>query len=205
MTYNPLQTVRVDLFKTDFESGLPSDITLVNDTTNTWTLGSAETHTGDTALYISSDTGTTNTYDHTSLQVSHFYIDVDIPEVSAKSYLEFYYKGIGSADSSYLNVFQIETIAGVSAGTQYDPYDGEPLGWDPNLGYTTTTGKAYALQSVWMREFIELDISDYRGDSKRILFTWVNTGSELAANNPPIAIDNIRIFSTMFQNEALGL
>ena len=204
MTYNPKKIVTRNIATFDFDKGLPRNLVLINDHTNYWEVGEATAQSGTKSIYIATGKApkpNNNIYDPSVLQISHFTFDIDIPSTALDAYLQFSYKGIGNPENAYLKVYQIESVAGATAGQLYKPYKGESLGWDPEIGHSNEEGKSYSLQSEWMKEIIPLDIADYRNDRKKILFTWYNGASEVA-HNPAIAVDDLKVYCTFFQHDA---
>ena len=57
-----------------------------------------------------------------------------------------------------------------------------------NLNYGTNPG------TTWNTE--RIDLSDYIGQTKRIVFTWNNDGS--VGTDPPFVVDNIKITEFKF-------
>ena len=200
MTYNPKQIVTRNIVKFDFDKKFPPNLKLINDHTNYWEIGDGAAQSGTQSIYITTPKRSSqdkNIYSPSVRQVSHFSFDMNIPKKALSAYLQFSYKGIGNAENAYLQIHQIELTAGASPGELYKAYKGEALGWDPEVGHSNEEGKSYSLQSEWMNEIIKLDISDYRNDSKKILFTWFNDKSEIAYN-PAIAIDDLEVYCTLF-------
>ena len=202
MAYNPKQIVTRKIATFDFDKGLPDNLVLINDEVNKWEVGNATAQSGTKSIYITNiKNDGKNMYVPNRKQVSHFSFDISIPKTALSAYLQFSYKGIGNAEDAYLKIYQIESVAGATAGQLYKPYKGESLGWDPEIGHSNEEGKSYSLQSEWMKEIVKLDIADYRNDSKKILFTWYNEASK-TAYNPPIAIDDLEVYCTLFQHDS---
>ena len=207
MSYSPKQIITKNIAKFDFDKGLPSNLTLINDHTNYWEVGEATAQSGTKSIYIATGNSpkpNNNIYVPDVRQVSHFSFDVNIPKPALSAYLKFSYKGIGNAENAYLQIHQIESTAGATPGELYNSYKGEALGWDPEIGHSNQEGKSYSLQSEWMNEIIKLDIADYRNDGKKILFTWFNDKSEIAYN-PAIAIDDLEVYCSFHQHDLLRL
>ena len=205
MAYNPKQIVTRNISTFDFDKTLPENFNIVNDNYNQWVIGDATANSGTKSIYISYmdsiEKGSKLNEYLPAKSISHFSFDISIPKTALSAHLQFSYKGIGNAENAYLQIHQIESIAGASAGQLYSPYKGEALGWDPEIGHSNEEGKSYTFQSKWMNEIVKLDISDYRDDSKKILFTWFND-QKIEVNNPPIAIDDLKVYCTFFQHDA---
>lgn len=177
--------------------------TVVNDTTNVWVVGQAENNGGTSSAYVSDDGGVTASYTITTANISHFYKDFTIPSDLSSVYLEFDWKcqgenAAGATQYDYGTVVITTTGTTPVAGTEVsttqatDGGDGR-IGADDNLGkfnlnYGTNPG------TTWNTELI--DLTDYIGQTKRFVFTWVNDGS--VGTDPPFVVDNIKIIEYKF-------
>jgi hypothetical protein len=177
--------------------------TVVNDTTNVWVVGQAENNGGTSSAYVSDDGGTSASYTNTTSNISHFYKDFTLqPDISIV-YLEFDWKcqgenAAGATQYDYGAVVITTTGTTPVAGTEVsttqseDGSDGR-IGADDNLGkfnlnYGTNPG------TTWNTE--RVDLTDYIGQTKRIVFSWVNDGS--VGTDPPFVVDNIKIIEYKF-------
>ena len=171
-----------EIFNDGFESGsfATSGWTTVNDTTNVWVVGSADTASGTYSAYISDDGGTTNDYDPTTTNISHVYVDVPIPSGATVAKLTFSWEcegeqGPGDFDYDFGKVYIAPTSVTPVAGAH------------PSATYRVGRVK-YNEQSIWTGEDITISPS-FIGSTARIIFTWDNDFSIGAA--PSFSIDNV--------------
>ncbi|MFA5328922.1 MAG: PA14 domain-containing protein [Prolixibacteraceae bacterium] len=157
--------------------------TVVDDGTNDWIVGTGTNYAGSRSAYVSSN-GTTNLYDNTNNQTSHFYRDVTIPSGENNLELSFYLKGVGEAGFDRLLIY--------TAPISVTPVAGVPVQWTTTftgatLVYTqSTTISSYSLQTIKLP-------SSLGGTTFRLIFTWQNDNN--TGTDPPAAIDNIRLTS----------
>ena len=195
-------------FTEDWESSgfTENSWNVVNDTTNVWVVGQAQNNTsgGTSSAYVSDDGGTTASYTNTTTNISHFYKDFAFTGTGISSvYIQFDWKCQGENDAGatqydYGAVVITSTgttpVAGTEVTTaQADDGTNGRIGADDNLGkfnlnYGTTPG------TTWNTELI--DLSSYIGETKRIVFSWVNDGS--VGTDPPFIVDNIKIIEYKF-------
>lgn len=174
---------------------------IVNDTTNVWVVGSAQNNTsgGTYSAYISDDGGTSASYTITTANVSHFYKDFTFSGNADSIILSFSWKCQGentagnAVQYDYGTVVITDTtvtpVAGTEVSTTQAAAGGNGRLGAPgnlgkfNLGYGTTPG------TTWNTESISL--TAYRGQTKRLVFSWVNDGGVGA--DPAFIVDNIKI------------
>jgi hypothetical protein len=142
-------------------------------------------------------------YTITTANVSHFYKDFALPSDVDSITLSFDWKCQGE---NAAGVTQYDYGAVVITTTGTTPVAGTEVtttqtggAATTRLGATDNSGKfnlAYGTTpgSIWNTETI--DLSDYIGETKRLVFTWKNDGS--VGNNPPFIIDNIRIVTNKY-------
>ena len=163
------------IFSEDFEG--TNSFTIVNGSqTNKWYVGTATKYGGSKSAYISNNSGTSNAYTNNSASVVHMYRDVTFPSSASPYTLSFYWKLQGESatnDYDYLRVFLIETSVSPTAGSQLS---------------STSLGTYRASNNVWQSDSISIPATN-SGTTKRLVFTWVNDGSE--GTSPPVAVDNI--------------
>ena len=194
------EALEVISFTENFESSgfTENSWNVVNDTENVWVVGQAENNGGTSSAYVSNNGGTSATYNINNADVSHFYKDFTFNSNAESVYLIFDWKcqgenAAGAAQYDYGAVVITSTATTPTAGSEVTTAqatgggDGR-IGADDNLGkfnlnYGTTPG------TTWNTETINL--SDYLGQTKRLVFTWNNDGSVGA--DPPFILDNIRI------------
>jgi len=183
--YVPLTAPFVDGFET-----VDSDWFILNGTqTNGWCIGEATANTGIKSIYISSDGGVTNSYDVDQASISHFYTDIAFPETSQDFYLRFNWKANGEAgpgNYDFLQVYLVDTTVNPVAGTL--------------LSSGNLLASPLMLQTAWQNANIALPEA-LAGSTKRLVFTWENDAG--GGNQPPAAIDNIRIVDVESQDIAL--
>jgi hypothetical protein len=205
-----LNSIKIDeadtIFLENWESNSFStnNWVLANASINVWVLGTAENFTpsGTRAVYISNNGGTSASYTITTANISHIYRDFIIPNVSGDVLIVFAWKSWGEnaagiTQYDYGTVVITDTNITPIAGTEVTTalatlVDGRPTG-NGRIGATTNSGKfnlAYGgANNNWKVETINL--SNYKGQTKRIVFTWVNDAS--VGNQPPFVIDDIKI------------
>ena len=199
------EAIKSTPFTEDWESSgfTENSWTVVNDTTNVWVVGQAENNGGTSSAYVSDDGGTSASYTITAADVSHFYKDFTFDTNVSSIYLQFDWKcqgenAAGATQYDYGAVVITTTGTTPVAGTEVSTVLAEDggngrIGAEDNLGkfnlnYGTNPG------TTWNTELINL--SDYIGQTKRIVFTWNNDGS--VGTDPPFVVDNIKIIEYKF-------
>jgi len=179
----------------DWETGNFGSWTTVNAATNAWFVGTATSSGGTNSAYISNNGGVANTYTNTLTQISHFYRDIQFPD--GASTLSFNWRcwgenGAAATAYDYGSVVLTTTSTLPVAGTEVSTTQATS-GGNGRIGATSNLGKfnlGYGgADSNWRTETI--DISSWSGQTKRLVFTWVNDSS--IGSNPPFAVDNIVI------------
>ncbi len=153
--------------------------------TNGWFLGTAVNNTMDDegeptvggAMYVSNDNGTTNAYTTGSTSKSYFHTTVQLPE-NAQTVVSFDWKGMGESGYDYLTVHLVPLDCNLA--TYSFPEE------------SCISGEL-CMQSEWQRTDIALPYQA-SGNTYRLVFLWKNDGG--VGDNPPAAVDNIRIFSS---------
>ena len=154
---------------------------------NQWYFGSATgvpspDATGHHALYISADSGLTNTYDEDEESDAYAVFNITFPNNALEYHLSFDYKVKGHHSGymafDYLSVYLVDAAQSI-------PFTGEPSGTPLLFEAANTTD--------WTH--FDVIMENVAGTSKQIVFYWYNwgwnnTGEDL---NPPAAIDNISI------------
>lgn len=155
---------------------------------NQWYFGPATGATtgGDTtmhALYVSGDSGLTNTYIETEESYSYASFNVIFPSTPLEYHLSFDYKvkglTLGTWGFDFLSVYMMDA-------TQTIPAVGPPSG----------TPLIFEVTNVNDWQHFDVLLENVPGTSKQIVFYWEdfgwnNSGESL---NPPAAIDNIEIY-----------
>ena len=170
------------LFVESFESG--SGWTLVNGSqTNKWMIGTATSYNGIRSAYISNN-NSANQYATNASSTVHIYRDITFPISNSNFTMTFWFKGIGEANSTgsitydYMQVRHSATNNAPSAGS----------------GFTSGTliGTNYLNNPDWSQKTITLPAATFSGQTRRLVFTWINDVS--GGNQPPAAIDDINIY-----------
>lgn len=139
--------------------------------TNKWAIGSATNNGGTKALYISSDSGTTNNYaTGTAQSGTNASVRVDLTGLTAAT-LSFDWKSNG------------ENLSGTiyDYGEVYINTGGSDVLISGTKEFNSTT--TFATKTI--------DISKYVGGIVTLKFRWVNDSS--GGNQPPFAVDNVNI------------
>lgn len=176
------------LFECNFEDDNTDTprITIVNDDTNAWYKGEPAAgltaFSGSNCMYISNDGGTTWAYTNNVTQYSHFYFDIDIPNVP-NSVWKARCQWIGTAESGY------DEVTVYLAEQDYIPVAGSAPTGASVIG--PLAGGADWEETYGLIEGAE-------GTSKRVIFTWDN---DTSVGTEPIAIDNVAVYSYLdFEN-----
>ncbi|HCT51853.1 MAG TPA: hypothetical protein DF712_05275 [Balneola sp.] len=204
--YSPNQSKEKILFDGTFESGDFSNWTVVNDTVNKWVVGNDTAYEGTYSGYISND-GSKNTYTGTAATVSHIYFDVKFPRFLSFADLEFEWRCLGEPKFDYMRVSMVAPGVTPQAGTalpnknsigtsKYKRDISTSKGTGKNKKTTTETVYEYQASPAWRKEYIPLDLSGIRNRKKRFVFSWINSADQNTFN-PPIALDNVRVSTTM--------
>ncbi len=159
----------------DFEDEAENESwTIITGTPNSWYIGSAvnTTESGENALYVSNDNGTSNAYTNSTSCTSWAYRDIDFDQM-AEYAIRFKYKCVGESSYDYLKVF-----VGAPA---------TPSGSNTPAGATLLG--TYNTHSSWTD--VELSLNSQYAGIQRVYFLWRNDGS--GGSNPPAAVDDIEI------------
>lgn len=154
---------------------------VVNDTRNKWFVGTVSMCTGTFGAYIdSSANGTSNNYNRTVANVSHFFRDLVFPSCQTNISLTFKYKGGGQNQGGtpldFLAVYLVPTTTTPVAGTALASGQVGATGYNASNGCTTVN--------------IQLP-GNIAGTMQRLVFSWVNNGSN--GSQPAISVDDIQI------------
>ena len=146
-----------------------------------WCVGRHNDCTPEGMLYVSADSGQTNSYVQTIAADLWAYNDVFIPQTDSTYYLSFDFKGMGENNYDYMNVY---------VGTPAQP-----------SGSATPQGAAVLAQKIGQKAdwtHYTLAIDPTHTGSQRIYFHWHNDNS--SGTNPPAAIDNVTISKNPLQS-----
>lgn len=172
--------------------------------TNSWYIGSATNNTpdGTRSIYISSDGGTTNSYDGSTSSISYAYRQFvfDVGDY----YCTFDWRCLGDGDFHFMRAFLVPATSLPSAGTfpiANNHYTAVPAGWvdlNPQSHYMSG-------ETDWVTHTTTFTVAD-SGDYA-LLLMWEN--DDYTPGNPPAAVDNIAIgfvsCSIPFDVEALAM
>lgn len=149
---------------------------------NHWEVGSAiyKPGGGNKSAYISTDGGTTNDYDNTTAQVSHFYRDVAIPAGTSQAILEFYMHGDYGPGADRLEVWIDPSPTSANKPVPDALPGGTAVNWYTQ-GFANMNPN-YTYQGM--------NLTGYKGTTIRIIFTWIN-GNGSGPTNPPASIDGV--------------
>ncbi|MCP1995112.1 choice-of-anchor J domain-containing protein [Flavobacterium sp. HSC-61S13] len=177
-TTNPANVV----FSDDFDGVVKW--TFFNDTYNGWYIGTAVNNGGAKSMYISDDSGVSNTYSG-SAAVSHAVSQaIPIAANTSEYLLSFDWRLAGEKITSvydYMNVWVIPTTFTPTAGSR--------------ISVTSSGGvkvKEHMCEQVaFVEEKIVVDLTQYAGQQVKIVFEWINDSSVF--NQPPAAVDNVEL------------
>ena len=144
-----------------------------------WYVGRHNDYAPEGMLYVSADSGQTNSYNQTIAADLWAYTDVSIPQDSTW-YLSFDFKGMGETNYDYMNVYM---------GTPTQP-----------SGSATPQGAVVLAQKIGQKAnwtHYTLSINPTYTGYQRIYFHWHNDNS--SGTNPPAAIDNVIISKSPLQ------
>lgn len=161
----------------NFESGMTWSSA---NQTNAWVVGTADKFSGTRSLYISSDGGTTSSYNASSASVSHTWIDFAL--TSSKPIISFKVKAGGEPSFDFLRVRVMDatSVGTPVAGNQV--ISGTTL-HDGNINLTGGDWKTYTIDTT------DLIVFPYPA---RLIFTWVNDTST-STSQPGAVIDLVSV------------
>ncbi len=166
------QPIGLPLFVEIFETGDLSKWVIVNDTVNKWVVTNSEHKIGLYSACISNDINNIPSYDKFVNQVSYIYIDIPIPSDKTRAFLSFEYKCVGEQNWDFGNVYIAPTTVTPAPGIELD------------INYLKTDELSNVAD--WQKEQIE--ITEFIGDTARIIFAWKNDNS---VGSTPLIIDNV--------------
>lgn len=189
------------LLNEDWESNsfTANSWSVVNDTTNQWAIGTAQVDTGTYGLYGSNDGGTTANYSNVG-DASHIYKDFTFPSSATNITLTFVWRSFmenaaGATQYDYGTVNIIDTgttpVAGTEVATALATAGGNGrLNQTGDNAGKFNEGYRYGgtYDGTWFTETI--DLSDYAGSTKRLVFSFRDDGAA-PADAPAMSIDNI--------------
>lgn len=154
---------------------------LVNGTQgNQWVIGNAVSNGGTQSLYITNDSGATNSYNTGEFTVAHAYRDIQMPAVADQINVSFDWKSVGENNFDYLTVWMVPV--------SYVPTPGINIE-DENVGIQV--GTEYQQNDTWTTVNNVVDVSANSGEIMRFVFQWRNDWG--GGTQPPAAVDNINI------------
>jgi len=166
-------------FTDGFENS-PIDWTLLNGAqANKWISGTGHGG-GDTAIYISND-GVTNGYVNTA-SVVHAFRNIQIPAGTTNVDISFDWHGAGQLCCDYIRAWVVPMTFTPTPGTQIVVANGKKVGANFNVAADFTSYSGI------------LDVTEYAGQTVRLVFEWTNDGSTFT--QPAGAIDNVSVKAT---------
>jgi hypothetical protein len=170
-------------YTTGFEAGQDVAWATVN-SSNGWYIGTAINNGGNSSLYVSDNSGTTNNYNTSNTSFSYAYKLFTFD--SAQYGISFDWKAYGESDYDFLRAWIAPASFVFTAGQT-------PNGGTSSYNYTTTSpagwidlGGKMNLASEWQSTQI---VTNVNAGNYYLVFMWANDNS--AGTNPPAAIDNI--------------
>ncbi|MCQ2296706.1 MAG: fibronectin type III domain-containing protein, partial [Bacteroidales bacterium] len=180
-------------YSTGFEAEDDLNWTLLNgNETNKWYIGAAAHSTGSAGLYISSNNGSSRSYNDGATSTVWAYRDIQIPDSGEYAYS---YDWINYGESEYydfLRVFLVPSSASMAAGV---PLGGScynmasypaPAGWY-DLSGVSSAPYTLAVSNSWNTVAGAVRINT--PGTYRIVFAWTNDGG--GSNGLPAAVDNV--------------
>jgi hypothetical protein len=168
-------------FVETFENGLNGWILVNGVGTEKWMIGTSAAFKGSHSAYISNN-NLDNLYSNSNTYV-HIYRDITFPESSEDFNLRYAFRGVGRGNG-YAQFDQMDV--------SYSDITYEPAVGSSNFfGITNlaTNRDDYS----WQMKTVPLPAAIFSGKTKRFIFTWFNSGSNIA--QPPAAIDDICIYA----------
>ena len=160
------------------------------DQPNKWYIGTAASNGGGKGLYISSNGGSSNSYNTSSTSYVYSFREINVSN-DGLCQIEFDWLANGEGNYDNLKAYIIPDLlspdlsAGESNGMSGNDNDA-PSGWMEAGNMSSYSGYADWQHSA---KLINLDAGIYY-----LVFFWKNDGS--SGSNPPAAIDNISIITT---------
>jgi len=152
--------------------------------TNQWCIGTATNNGGSGAMYISSDGGSTNSYNNGSNTVVFAFKEFTLPQ--GICHISYDWNGYGESIYDYMRVYLAPSSASFTAGNLPSGADASstPTGWIAADG-----GSRKNTVNDW--QSFSADIPVATAGTYKLVFMWRNDGS--VGTNPPAAIDNFSI------------
>jgi hypothetical protein len=163
-----------------------------NSLNNPWVIGTAVTNApiAGNSAYISDNGGITNSYIPTNLATNYFWRDVTVPAGQSVITLSMNYTLTAEASWDIFQVFTAPTSL-VPVGVEAYPGSG-PATIPPGIAGATIIGAGTLSVGV---QTLTLSLPPaLAGTTFRLIFFWKNEGG---GNNPPAAIDNISLISSI--------
>lgn len=167
-----------------FES-YTNDWALVNGAqTNKWMVGNAVSNSATNSLYIS-DNNAAHNYNITATSVVHAYRDIFIPAGTAEVNISFDWRNNGQSAQDYMRVWVTPPSYNPAAGTQ------TTAALAGGAAVATQIGGNFQLSDTWTNYNYTINVGNYGGTIRRVIFEWRNNNTTGA--QAPAAIDNINI------------
>ena len=167
---------------TNFSNANLNGWTLVNGSeTNQWKIGGADSYFdvfSRVSAYISSDNGTTHTYNNSTSSIAYMYKDFAVNNVTHDMLLTFKLKCEGEASADYASIYQIPTSITPQAGVEIDN--------QYKIGKSEYSGSDY-----WRGYKIGIDRNNVTENFMRLAIAWKNDDNGIG--DVPAVIDNITL------------
>lgn len=176
MTVTPVVATYTSLpYSTGFENGDDVAWTFANDNVNAWYIGTTVHATGNRALYISDDNGTSNSYNNSA--TSHSYASKAFNLATNGQYhLSFDWRCFGEGTFDNMMVYLAPLGSAITAGTDAD------ITWIPLTNELNTA-------DTWQHFSTIFDLTV--PGVYNVVFAWKNDFTD--GTNPPAAVDNFTL------------
>ena len=152
---------------------------LFDNSFNKWFIGNAVSCNGDRSLYVSQDSGTTNTYNQNRISYSWAVRDLCFDTTCVTCTIAFDYKGAGQNQMDFVRVY---------IGEPEIPLNNLAI---ESIGLTDAIMLADNLSMNTQWTHYEYNVSYVQPGIKRLYFLWRN--DNMSGSNPAAAIDNIAV------------
>jgi subtilisin family serine protease len=164
-------------------------VLLNHDQTNKWHIGSAVAHTGTSSLYISNNSGTTNTIASNSTSFVIARRTINFTEAGSHT-VSFDWRCVGNGYFHNFRAFFVPTDITLASGNHYGNSGGNnviPTNW-------IAISEILNGHSTW-QSFLNEDVEIPSAGIYNLVFFWKNDSS--GATPQPAAIDNVTITSNL--------
>lgn len=146
---------------------------------NKWCVGTAAANGGSKGLYVTNDDGTNNAYTLTSSALVYAYAPVSL---SGNYEISFDWKCLGESNYDFMRVALVPENYQLSSNNNLISASGLPSGW---IAADAVVGQSenWSTKTVYLRNVAP--------GNYKLVFVWKNDTN--GGNNPPAAIDNVRL------------